>query len=145
MQNCFSHELLNFRKFPNFGEKISKIFLTKMFFLTIFSCKDFSLLSGPLHCIKGTCMYLLKFHCKNLEMYKFHCFQDHYTLTSNMYRKIVKKFRMAIPNFFQHFPPKDWYKFGMAKNSHSKFFPTIFSKNTPINLEWPKMAILNFF
>ena len=42
--------------------------------------KNFSLLSRPLHCIKGICMYLLKFHCKNPEMYKFHCFQDHYIL-----------------------------------------------------------------
>ena len=26
------------------------------------------------------CVKLPKFHCKNLEMYKFHCFHDHYTL-----------------------------------------------------------------
>ena len=84
-------------------------------------------------------------------MYKFDCFQDHYTLESNMYRKIVGKNlewpKMAIPNFFltifskktcinsewpimaiANFPPKDWYKFGMVKNGHSKFFLTIFPK-----------------
>ena len=33
----------------------------------------------------------------------------------------------------------------MAKNGHSKFFRTIFSKKTGINLEWPKMAAPNFF
>ena len=32
----------------------------------------------------------------------------------------------------------------MAKNGHSKFFPTIFPKKTGINSDWPKMAILNF-
>ena len=32
----------------------------------------------------------------------------------------------------------------MAKNGHYKFFPTIFPKKTGTNLEWPKMAILNF-
>ena len=26
----------------------------------------------------------------------------------------------------------------------SQFFPTIFPKRTGINLEWPKMAVLNF-
>ena len=31
----------------------------------------------------------------------------------------------------------------MAKNGHSKFFLTIFLKKTGINLEWPKMHILN--
>ena len=29
--------------------------------------------------------------------------------------------KMAVPNFFQQFSQKDWYKFGMAKNGHSKF------------------------
>ena len=62
-----------------------------------------------------------------------------------MYRKIVRKNlewpKMAILNFSQ----KDWYKFGMAKNGHSKFFLTIFPKKTGINLEWPKMAVLIFF
>ena len=32
---------------------------------------------------------------------------------------------MAIPNFFDNFPQKDWYKFRMAKNGHSKFLLTI--------------------
>ena len=32
----------------------------------------------------------------------------------------------------------------MAKNGHSKFFPTIFPKKTGINSEWPKMAVPNF-
>ena len=32
----------------------------------------------------------------------------------------------------------------MTKNHHSKFFLTIFPKKTSTNLEWPKMAILNF-
>ena len=53
--------------------------------------------------------------------------------------------KMAVLNFFQQFSQKDWYKFGMAKNGSSKFFPTIFPKRTGINLEWPKMAVLNFF
>ena len=52
---------------------------------------------------------------------------------------------MAVLNFFQQFSQKDWYKFGMAKNGCSKFFPTIFPKKTGTNLEWPKMAVLNFF
>ena len=32
----------------------------------------------------------------------------------------------------------------MAKNGCSDFFPTIFPKETGINLKWPKMAIPNF-
>ena len=31
----------------------------------------------------------------------------------------------------------------MAKNGCCKFFPTIFSKKTSTNSEWPKMCILN--
>ena len=125
---------MNFETFPNFGKfqtskkkNFQRFFLTKMFFLTIFSSNNFSLLSRPLHCIKGICMYLLKFHCKNPEMYKFHCFQDHYTLIKSYVQKNCQK------------------KFRMAKNGHSKFFFTIFPKNTGINLEQPKIAIPNFF
>ena len=33
----------------------------------------------------------------------------------------------------------------MAKNGCSEFFPIIFPKKTGINLEWPKMAVPNFF
>ena len=44
-----------------------------------------------------------------------------------MYRKIVRK-------------NLEW-PFGIG---HSKLFLTIFPKKTCINLEWPKMAILNF-
>ena len=33
----------------------------------------------------------------------------------------------------------------MTKNGHSNFFLTIFHNTTGINLEWPKMAIPNFF
>ena len=99
-------------------------------------------------------MYLLKFHCKNLEMYKFHCFEDHYT-QSNMYRKIVRKNseqpKMAIPNLFKSFQCKKtkncqnsyfWpfqiytsyfgtnfqKKFGMAIFGHSKFIPVFLGK-----------------
>ena len=36
-------------------------------------------------------------------------------------------------------------KFRMTKNGRSKLFLTIFPKKTGINLEWPKIAILNFF
>ena len=68
-----------------------------------------------------------------------------------MYRKMVRKNsewpKMAVPNFFQQFSQKDWYKFKMAipnffqqffperpikfrmaKNDGPKFFPTIFPK-----------------
>ena len=48
-------------------EIIFLFFQTKMFSWKFFS-RNFSLLSGPLHCIKGICMYLLKLHCKNLEI-----------------------------------------------------------------------------
>ena len=51
---------------------------------------------------------------------------------------------MALPNFSNNFSQRDWYKFGMAKNGCSDFFPTIFPKETGINLEWPKMAVPNF-
>ena len=68
-------------------------------------------------------MYLLKLHCKNLEMYKFHCFQD--TLLSNIYRKIVRKNlkqpKMAIPNFSDNFFQIDWNKFRMTTYGHSSF------------------------
>ena len=47
--------------------------------------------------------------------------------------------------FPNNFSQKDWYKFGMARNGQSEFFLTIFPKKTGINLERPKMAILNFF
>ena len=53
--------------------------------------------------------------------------------------------KMAIPNFFQNFSPKERYKFGMAKNGHSEFFLIILPKKTCINLEWPKMGILKLF
>ena len=33
----------------------------------------------------------------------------------------------------------------MTKNGHSEFFPTIFSKKTGINSEWPKIRIPNLF
>ena len=33
----------------------------------------------------------------------------------------------------------------MAKYGHSNFFLTIFPKKTGINLEWPKIAVQNFF
>ena len=59
-----------------------------------------------------------------------------------------KKFRMAkngCSEFSDNFSQKDWYNSGMAKNGCSKFFLTIFSKMTGINLEWPKMAVPNFF
>ena len=66
-----------------------------------------------------------------------------------MYRKIVRKNsewpKMAILNLSDKFSQKDWYKFGMAKNGSSKFFPAIFPKKTGINSEWPEMAIPNFF
>ena len=32
--------------------------------------------------------------------------------------------------FSDSFSQKDWYKFGMAKNGHSEFFPTVFPKKT---------------
>ena len=64
-------------------------------------------------------------------------------------KKFQKKVRMAKNDhsklFPTIFPKKDWYKFGMAKNGHSKFFLTNFPKKTGRNLEWPKMAVLNFF
>ena len=76
--------------------------------------------------------------------------------------------KMAIPKFSNNFSQKDWYKFRMAKNVHSKFietflvqkdwkkfgmaikghsefFLTIFPKKTGINSKWPKMDVLNFF
>ena len=43
--------------------------------------------------------------------------------------------KMAILNFFQQFPQKDWYKFGMAKNGHFKFFRTIYPKKAGTNSE----------
>ena len=43
------------------------------------------------------------------------------------------------------FPKKMGKKFRMAKNSHSKFFQAIFSKKSDSNLEWPQIAISNFF
>ena len=53
--------------------------------------------------------------------------------------------KMAVPNFSNNFSYKDWYKLGTAKIGCSQFFPTIFPKKTAINLEWPKMAVPNFF
>ena len=120
---CFSHklqkisELQNFRKFLNFRKFPKKFFCpnlffffsknffgTKMFFLTIFISKNFSLLSRPLHCIKVICIgtaYLLKFHFKHPEMYKFHCFQDHYiSLQISINLECII---LVIPNFFQSF------------------------------------------
>ena len=111
---------------------------------------------------------------KNPVMYIFHCFSDHYTplhiwinsewpflgkvigeklkwqkwpfwiFSDNFSQKDSEWPKMAVLNFFYNFSPKDWYKFGMAKNGPSKFFPTIFPKKTGTNLEWPKMAIPNF-
>ena len=52
---------------------------------------------------------------------------------------------MVVPIFSDNFSQDDWYKLGMAKNGHSNYFLTIFPKRNGINLEWPKMAILNFF
>ena len=52
---------------------------------------------------------------------------------------------MAVLNFSNNFSQKDCYKFEMAKNGCSDFFPTIFPNETGINLKWPKMALPNFF
>ena len=40
--------------------------------------------------------------------------------------------------FSNNFSQTDWYKFGMAKNGCSEFFPTIFPNDRQ---QWPKMAI----
>ena len=76
--------------------------------------------------------------------------------------------KMAVPNFFQqfflnrlvqiwngqkwlfsifsnNFSQKDWYKFGMAKNGHSEFFPIIFPRTDCYQFGMAKMAVLNFF
>ena len=80
-------------------------------------------------------------------MYKFHCFQGHYTVicTEKLSEKIQDGQKWSFQIFTDNFPQKYWYKFGIAKNGHSEFFLTIFPKKTGINLEWPKMAVLNFF
>ena len=76
-------------------------------------------------------MYFLKFHCKNPEIYKFHCFQHHYTLNKVMCaEKLSEKNQNGQKWLFQifsdNFSQKNWYKFGTAKNGYSKFFLTIF-------------------
>ena len=141
--HCFSHklwklsELRNYGKFLNFRKFLKKIFCLNLFFSKIFFDKkvfsdnffqriffySFQDHYTVLQWYVKKQPILLKFHCKNPEMYRFHCFQDHYTLF---------KWNCQI-------------KFRMAKNGCSKFFPTIFPKMTGINSEWPKMAILNFF
>ena len=60
-------------------------------------------------------------------MYKFHCFQDHYTLNKVM---CTEKLSEKIQN------DQKWL---------FQIFLTIFPKKTGINLEQPKMAIPNFF
>ena len=53
--------------------------------------------------------------------------------------------KCLFQSFSDNFSQKDWYKFGMEKMAIPYYFPTIFLKKTGTNLEWPKMAILNFF
>ena len=43
---------------------------------------------------------------------------------------------MAIPNFFQQFCQKDWYKLGMAKNGCSEFIQTFL-----VQKDWKKFGI----
>ena len=77
-------------------------------------------------------MYFFKFHCKNPEMYKFHCFQDplhsiKVKCTEKLSEKIWNSQKWPFQIFSDNFSQKDWYKFGMAKNDHSEFFQTILS------------------
>ena len=44
--------------------------------------------------------------------------------------------KKAVPNFFQQFSQKDWYKFGMAKNAHSKFIQTFL-----VQKDWKKFGM----
>ena len=71
-----------------------------------------SLLSRPLHSIKVIWTEKLSEKTWNSQKWPFQIFSD-------------------------NFPQKDRYKYEMAKNGHSKFFPTIFPKKNGINLEWP--------
>ena len=53
---------------------------------------------------------------------------------------------MAIPNFFpDNFPQKDWYKFGRAKNGHSKFFSNNFSQKDWYKFRMAKNDHSKFF
>ena len=106
--HCFSHELW---KISELG-KISKLqkISEKSFLSKFVSLKNFSLLSGPLHCIKVIC-------------------------TEKLSEKIQNGQKWLFQFFFDNLPQKDWYKFGMAKNGHSKFFLKIFPKKTGIKLE----------
>ena len=43
---------------------------------------------------------------------------------------------MAIPNFFDNFSQRDWYKFRIAKNAHSKFIETFL-----VQKDWKKFGM----
>ena len=58
-------------------------------------------------------------------------------MTEKLSEKIQNSQKWPFQIFSDNFSQKDWYIFGMAKNGHSEYFPTIFSKKTGINSEWP--------
>ena len=80
MQNCFSHELRNISELKTISklwEKNFKDFFDKNVFPDNIFFKEFFIAFKTITLYKRD-MYV--FHCKNPEMYKFHCFHAHYTL-----------------------------------------------------------------
>ena len=149
-------KLRNFGKFLK-KKILSEFVLFIEYFLTIFfkeffiPFKTITLYYSDMY---RDSLFYLNFTVQIQKFTNFIAFKTITIYQSDMYRKIVRKksewpkwpfqilsdnvprktginskwSKMAIPNFFKQFSPKDWYKFKMAKCGHSKFFLTNFSK-----------------
>ena len=58
----------------------------------------------------------------------FWSFQIYTSLFGKIVRKNLEQPFLAILNFSSHFGKNCWYKFGMAKNGHSKFSQSFWEK-----------------
>ena len=104
-------------------------FFDKNSFLTIFSSRNFPLLSRPNYTWNGKKwpFQIFSDNFSQKDYYKFGMAKNgHSEIFLTIFSKktgINSKWpEMAVPNFSDNFSQKDCYKLRMAKNGHSKFF-----------------------
>ena len=86
----------------------------------------------------------LKFHFKNPEMYKFHCFQDHYIpLQIWVYLECLN---LAIPNLYQSFCTKKvWIHSECGFLAILNLYQSLWKKMVRKNKEQPFLALPNLY
>ena len=117
MKLFFTQTSEHFQTLENFFQCF--FFFDKTVFSDNFFSKNFSLLSRPLHSIKVICKdKLSKKKTQNGQKWLFQIFSDNFPKKTGIN---LEQPKLAVPNFFNNFSQKDWYKFRMAKNGHFKF------------------------